>query len=85
MDVGVSMTAASCGLAVALSMKNVSNKKATSVIAVMSTEGAPRLGLCFGIMVLVDSARAALVLTVTVPAFYLARLYVDQLTMANSA
>jgi hypothetical protein len=48
-DEGVSMTTVSVGFIFAVSIKNVSSRKATSVMAVMSTNGEPRLGLCFGI------------------------------------
>jgi hypothetical protein len=48
-DEGVSITTVSCGFALAVSIKKVNNRKATSHMAVMSIEGALRFGLFFGI------------------------------------
>ena len=47
---GVSITTVSVGFIFAVSMKNVNSRNATSVMAVISINGDPRFGLCFGIL-----------------------------------
>ncbi len=51
MDEGVSISAASCDLNVAVMMKNVRSKNATSVIAVISVVGGCFFGLTFAMAI----------------------------------